>query len=74
MAIQFEKGLEQCPVTVSALEVKPPPQTAPSQAPEPDSEVKNKRDYESLADMEKRRKNERARLIAEMLSSDGVED
>ncbi|XP_018014847.1 dnaJ homolog subfamily C member 17 [Hyalella azteca] len=72
MALQYEKGLPDCPMIVSELKHSAS-EPAPSQSAEGKAASDTaKRDYEALADMEKRRKNERARLIAEMLRADGV--
>ncbi|KAF2345351.1 hypothetical protein FHG87_023893 [Trinorchestia longiramus] len=79
MALQYEKGLPDRPVVVSELSKKTqsgvPSGAEPSGFPSEskDSIQRLKRDYEALADMEKRRKNERAALIAEMLRNDGVD-
>ena len=75
MAVMCERGLESCPLTVCHLEVKAPAPTSVKDSTVTNSQnnVKDKTDYETLADMHKRRQNERARLIAEMLRTDGVD-
>lgn len=81
MATQFERGLPECPVSVTEVCPRPPaPSTTPSSGQDDGEAYRsglygaptNKRDYETLADMEKRRRNERARLIEEM-KREGVE-
>lgn len=81
MACQCERGLPACPVTVSTPRSANPPSkpssttcSSSTTSSKKQEEAKRKRDYETLADMEKRRKNERALLIAEMLRHDGVDD
>ena len=75
MACQYESGLDSCPVTVSAFGAPPPAAAAAEPALSArEAESKRKWDYESLADMEKRRKNERAREMARILRNDGLSD
>lgn len=84
MALQFEQGLPDCPVTVSLLKSDVAAEKHSHKSSEDHTKKSNgestlseaeqkKRDYESLADMEKRRRNERAALIDSILRSDGAE-
>ena len=72
LAVQCEKGLPACPISLSALFGEPKKKPAKGGDPADPEAGKRKRDFESLADMEKRRKNERARLMEEIMLNDGV--
>jgi len=65
LAIAHEKGLPACAITLSRAWKEDKPK-------EVKTAQKRSRDYETLADMEKRRRNERAEIMAEIRRNDGV--
>jgi len=65
LAIAHEKGLPACELAVSRTWKEDLPKSE-------DRGAKRSRDYESLADMEKRRRNERAEIMAEIRRMDGL--
>nr|XP_027227106.1 uncharacterized protein LOC113819072 [Penaeus vannamei] len=70
MAVQFEKGQIGKPVEVSHVSEKPPKESA-SKSKEPEPKAKGF-DFESVADMNRRREEERKRLIEEILRSENM--
>lgn len=68
MAVQFEKGQIGKPVEVSHVSEKPPVELA-SKNKEPEPKARG-HDFESVAAMNRRREEERKRLIEEILKSE----